>query len=74
VVDMDKCPVCNSKMQRFKHVPSALDDVVCPRCGCRDDIGFWIPPSLGSCDVDCKCGVCSHTWSVHVVLPKNLFG
>jgi len=70
-MDGCECPICKGKMVTFKHVPSALDDIVCPKCGCVE-IGFLIPLSLGSCVVDCRCMRCSHKWSVHVVLPKNL--
>ena len=68
-----ECPICKGKLVTFKHVPSVLDSMVCPVCGCRQ-IGFLIPLSLGSCVVDCRCEVCGHKWSVRVVLPKNLFG
>ena len=69
---VDSCPICNSKMRRFRHVPSPLDDIVCPKCGCHELV-FGIPLSLGSCVVDCRCDACGHEWSVRVVLPKNLF-
>jgi len=72
-MDDCKCPICKGKLVTVKHVPSALDGIVCPKCRCRD-VGMAIPLSLGSCVVDCCCGFCGHKWSVHVVLPKNLFG
>lgn len=68
-----ECPVCKGKMVDFPHVPSPLDDIVCPKCG-SNEVCFLIPPSLGSVVVNCICEVCSHKWSVRVVLPKNLFG
>ena len=69
-----KCPICGEKLVDVPRVPSPLDDIrECPKCGCCH-IGFLIPKELGECDVDCLCDGCGHKWSVHVVLPKNLFG
>jgi hypothetical protein len=72
-MDDCNCPICKGKMVKFKHIPSPLDNIVCPKCGFRG-IEFGIPLSLGSVVVDCRCGCCGHVWSVSVVLPKNLFG
>lgn len=68
-----KCEICGEPLVNIPLVPSALDVIVCPKCG-SDDIGFFIPQELGSCVVDCLCGACGHAWSVSVFLPKNLFG
>ena len=68
-----RCPECNCKLVDVPYVPSPLDDVVCPRCRCKE-IGFFIPREVGSVVVDCRCDVCGLKWSVRVVLPKNLFG
>jgi len=71
----EKCPLCNRELVEVPYVPSPLDDVVCPKCRCRDGIGFFlIPRKVGSVVVDCRCEVCGLKWSVRVVLPKNYFG
>jgi len=68
----DKCSICGEPLVKLRHVPSALDSIVCPKCG-SSGIDFLVPQEFGSCVVDCKCAVCGHGWSVSVVLPKNLF-
>jgi len=67
------CPVCKGKMVELPLVPSPLDDVVCPKCRCRE-ISFLVPRELGSVVVDCRCERCGCKWSVRLVLPKNLLG
>jgi len=69
-----RCPECNRKLVELPHVPSPLDNIVCPKCRRRDEIGFFIPVSLGSVVVVCRCERCGCKWSVRVVLPKNFFG